>query len=198
MQGLIPAHAGKTKGKAIVSFDAGAHPRSRGENFGLVRDHGGHVGSSPLTRGKLTPATDTPPDVGLIPAHAGKTGLHYASRAMYRAHPRSRGENAYSKCAGDEQSGSSPLTRGKQNMPLIRLATSGLIPAHAGKTRLSCAAGRGSRAHPRSRGENTYAGEDRNLALGSSPLTRGKLTFQTPFPNDCGLIPAHAGKTRSM
>ena len=52
-------------------------------------------------------------------------------------------------------------------------------------------------AHPRSRGENTYKRTGSTLSPGSSPLTRGK-------PNDVdglhvipGLIPAHAGKTRS-
>ena len=39
---LIPTHAGKTKGKAIVSFDAGAHPHSRGENAAVTNaGHGG-------------------------------------------------------------------------------------------------------------------------------------------------------------
>ena len=52
-----------------------------------------------------------------------------------------------------------------------------------------------TRAHPRSRGENTYAGEDRNLALGSSPLTRGKHQSRRECRCRMGLIPAHAGKT---
>ena len=52
-----------------------------------------------------------------------------------------------------------------------------------------------SRAHPRSRGENTYAGEDRNQALGSSPLTRGKQGQWVRHVATRGLIPAHAGKT---
>ena len=51
----------------------GAHPRSRGENFGsrgIVVDT---LGSSPLTRGKLVASSSTPMVGGLIPAHAGKT-----------------------------------------------------------------------------------------------------------------------------
>ena len=51
-RGRIPAHAGKTKGKAIVSFDPGAHPRSRGENSEGEAWGGDEAGASPLTRGK--------------------------------------------------------------------------------------------------------------------------------------------------
>ena len=53
-------------------------------------------------------------------------------------------------------------------------------------------------AHPRSRGENTYAGEDRNLALGSSPLTRGKRHDGHTHVEFTRLIPAHAGKTATL
>ena len=91
--------------------------------------------------------------------------------------------------------GSSPLTRGKL-WPVPEGPTpAGLIPAHAGKTTACPAARPAGRAHPRSRGENTYAGEDRNLELGSSPLTRGKLGPGGTEPQRVRLIPAHAGKT---
>ena len=50
----------------------------------------------------------------LIPAHAGKTNLHYASCTMYRAHPRSRGENHVVENCFSAHFGSSPLTRGKR------------------------------------------------------------------------------------
>ena len=71
----------------------------------------------------------------------------------------------------------------------------GLIPAHAGKTRVVpnvvCETG----AHPRSRGENLARLDSGIGELGSSPLTRGKRAWQCiPSPQP-GLIPAHAGKT---
>ena len=50
-----------------------AHPRSRGENFGSDRGNKTHVGSSPLTRGKLLTLILLTERKGLIPAHAGKT-----------------------------------------------------------------------------------------------------------------------------
>ena len=50
-------------------------------------------------------------------------------------------------------------------------------------------------AHPRSRGENQVIWGTTNDAVGSSPLTRGKLSPSDGCTHECGLIPAHAGKT---
>ena len=72
-----------------------------------------------------------------------------------------------------------------------------LIPTHAGKT----LAGRRSHdrgpAHPRSRGENGQKIHGPIGEGGSSPLTRGKpvAVFVDAVPR--GLIPAHAGKTKT-
>ena len=54
------------------------------------------------------------------------------------------------------------------------------------------------RAHPRSRGENSYDVGDGLLEGGSSPLTRGKLPEGADIVSMAGLIPAHAGKTWSI
>ena len=113
--GLIPAHAGKTswklKGKAIVS------------------------GSSPLTRGKPCVVITEASPLRLIPAHAGKTPGRRQPPATCWAHPRSRGENVARENLCRNPSGSSPLTRGKQEAPEAAVTSVGLIPAHAGKTR---------------------------------------------------------------
>ena len=53
------------------------------------------------------------------------------------------------------------------------------------------------RAHPRSRGENSYAWMPSSSMYGSSPLTRGKRPARQPRAALRGLIPAHAGKTAS-
>ena len=70
-------------------------------------------GSSPLTRGKPFGGINGLNDLGLIPAHAGKTGSLILSRSVSRAHPRSRGENVVLQEGGEADQGSSPLTRGK-------------------------------------------------------------------------------------
>ena len=73
------------------------------------------------------------------------------------------------------ETGSSPLTRGKQQVDVAEADVLGLIPAHAGKTR---------------RFRRSYV-----MGFGSSPLTRGKPIMAKNKIEIPGLIPAHAGKT---
>ena len=72
--GLIPAHAGKTRPSSAPCWWGRAHPRSRGENGGVIVYPDGYVGSSPLTRGKHSARRGAHARTRLIPAHAGKTG----------------------------------------------------------------------------------------------------------------------------
>ena len=94
LAGLIPAHAGKTPPPRRQGWTPPAHPRSRGENSPSRMPPCSHTGSSPLTRGKLGGNLHARLDIGLIPAHAGKTGRSAPRGPGGRAHPRSRGENA--------------------------------------------------------------------------------------------------------
>ena len=93
--------------------------------------------------------------------------------------------------------GSSPLTRGKLDCTLHRARCRGLIPAHAGKTTFDASRCSRIRAHPRSRGENPMSALASSSAWGSSPLTRGKPGQSLCIAVRPGLIPAHAGKTRT-
>ena len=111
------------------------------------------------------------------------------------AHPRSRGENTSSHPRPVTRTGSSPLTRGKRYWLSLFLFLSGLIPAHAGKTRPRLGARWRARAHPRSRGENSMSCLSSAKFAGSSPLTRGKRARVLARAAMGGLIPAHAGKT---
>ena len=114
IDGLIPAHAGKTPLMRTAASMRAAHPRSRGENLRFGGLFPPDDGSSPLTRGKLIRHGGLALGYRLIPAHAGKTRVVQVSAALLEAHPRSRGENA----------GQAPP---QPHAP-------GLIPAHAGKT----------------------------------------------------------------
>ena len=174
--GLIPAHAGKTDSMSSRLADNMAHPRSRGENRRSKRHHAGARGSSPLTRGKLRLELVKVGNRGLIPAHAGKTGLWSPPPPGW---------------------GSSPLTRGKLVTCRGSRRCQGLIPAHAGKTPPSDHGVMWSGAHPRSRGENRKTALAWARRGGSSPLTRGKLGVAHPSKPRKRLIPAHAGKTIS-
>ena len=172
---LIPAHAGKTSARPSTASSGRAHPRSRGEN----------VLDLPLLTGGAR----------LIPAHAGKTQPTERPSHEPWAHPRSRGENAASASASHRVAGSSPLTRGKRGHEPPRRRCPGLIPAHAGKTRVRRTGQFPVPAHPRSRGENGGRAVRGCGAGGSSPLTRGKPEAKRRELTRFRLIPAHAGKT---
>ena len=194
-QGLIPAHAGKTRAAGDGGRAPGAHPRSRGENPMRGDDLSVHLGSSPLTRGKRLHGEADPVANGLIPAHAGKTQRWFRRWRSPGAHPRSRGENAGVGASSTISAGSSPLTRGKHGGGRGLSRAVGLIPAHAGKTAVEpLPLGRGW-AHPRSRGENSVIVVSFRCGQGSSPLTRGKHGGELGVGRGGGLIPAHAGKT---
>ena len=166
--------------------------------MGVEAAHSSVSGSSPLTRGKLGSVIDWFKTYRLIPAHAGKTPQMGCSKRERPAHPRSRGENGYLPLSGHQEHGSSPLTRGKQRTGDLVAVQRGLIPAHAGKTRIASPWSSRAWAHPRSRGENPLMADASACVAGSSPLTRGKRGAGIPSTLSPGLIPAHAGKTRSI
>ena len=193
----IPAHAGKTTPTRRPWCGSSAHPRSRGENHGLSPGKSARLGSSPLTRGKRVASSGFGGEVGLIPAHAGKTSPAWQRPSYHPAHPRSRGENRARMSRAAPTGGSSPLTRGKPRTRHTQHVPRGLIPAHAGKTLRRPLAARVTAAHPRSRGENNGLSSVAGYVNGSSPLTRGKPVTTLPGAVGLRLIPAHAGKTRT-
>ena len=193
--GLIPAHAGSTRSGRAVASPCPAHPRSRGEHVFRQSPLFSFRGSSPLTRGARHLLPHRREHGGLIPAHAGSTGLAIQRGLDHRAHPRSRGEHMGSTPPRVSAAGSSPLTRGAPTETGPDGAMLGLIPAHAGSTMpVSCLSAIPS-AHPRSRGEHAWYPLDEVGPRGSSPLTRGALIccFRCRWCH--GLIPAHAGST---
>ena len=132
---------------------------------------------------------------GLIPAHAGKTPSSLAGSRRCKAHPRACGENSPAFMTSSPATGSSPRMRGKRTRGLAEVPAVGLIPAHAGKTRLARTHNPVYRAHPRACGENSM---DPHLSMyrqGSSPRMRGKPMGIRALDGCAGLIPAHAGKT---
>ena len=132
-EGFIPTHAGRTSSFSWLLRRSADHPRSREENFlGLIAILI-IVSHPPLTRGKPQFGHDRRGMGRLIPAHAGKTVAVTRHTPGCRTHPRSRGENVVFRVAMGSPSGSSPLTRGKQNGGSQTGSCWGLIPAHAGK-----------------------------------------------------------------
>ena len=150
-----------------------AHPRSHGENRIIASASSTPTGSSPLTRGKqghlhvgfLRPR--------LIPTHAGKTKPARAFAGGGWAHPRSRGENLSRPRTNPSGGGSSPLTRGKLSDRAAKRKRVRLIPAHAGKTSVSCSKPDWWWAHPRSCRENANA-RACSPVQGAHPHSRGE------------------------
>ena len=134
VEGLIPAHAGKTVVALSSRLQRWAHPRACGENSTRISMYAKTSGSSPRMRGKHEAPVEEAPAEGLIPAHAGKTAAQSAAGWIQRAHPRACGENRKSLYDLGLARGSSPRMRGKLPKSAIWRRWGGLIPAHAGKT----------------------------------------------------------------
>ena len=196
--GLIPAWAGKTWARGGPPRGRRAHPRVGGENVADVRVARSAEGSSPRGRGKLSRDFDPGVTRGLIPAWAGKTVGLLRPMPQPWAHPRVGGENQPNESYEASVTGSSPRGRGKPAHACVDQDSVGLIPAWAGKTMSAHRGARRRSAHPRVGGENAQRGFQPRLREGSSPRGRGKPLFG-PFGLSGGrLIPAWAGKTRSM
>ena len=173
-EGLIPAHAGKTKSPSTQSVKGRAHPRACGENVAWCGIHA-RAGSSPRMRGKRRHSEQRRIPRRLIPAHAGKTLACDRGRSTRRAHPRACGENELILGNVSCPVGSSPRMRGKRGYSQSALAR--------------------AMAHPRACGENLARPGHVSRKSGSSPRMRGKLQGRRKRGAPTGLIPAHAGKT---
>ena len=193
--GLIPARAGKTKGRCATRASRRAHPRACGENGDVGGPQAGGLGSSPRVRGKPSSRQHRPPRQRLIPARAGKTPCVEVAPGFPRAHPRACGENPRRRARRRGRRGSSPRVRGKLPGGLSWGNKRGLIPARAGKTALTSSRSRTTPAHPRACGENLARLASPSPWPGSSPRVRGKPGKAGQSIPLARLIPARAGKT---
>ena len=151
-------------------------------------------GSSPLARGtqdldRLGYVADR-----FIPAYAGNSWRLRYSCGLVPVHPRLRGELSVSSFRSPSSPGSSPLTRGTHFDAVEKKVFDRFIPAYAGNSETLKMGAAALSVHPRLRGELSialarvvpicrfipaYAGnsnrtaKERELQVGSSPLTRG-------------------------
>ena len=114
-----------------------------------------------------------------------------------RDHPRTRGVYAHEPTPVGDEAGSSPHTRGLPPLPARVCGGPGIIPAHAGFTLPGVSYALSTSDHPRTRGVyETPLGEYIHTS-GSSPHTRGLQALVRRISAAQGIIPAHAGFTRS-
>ena len=171
---LIPACAGKTTPSGKSRRAPPAHPRVCGENKVPRLQHLRMHGSSPRVRGKHRIGVQRGGEWRLIPACAGKTPPLAGRTRHEGAHPRVCGENQPPSWATQPSRGSSPRVRGKLLSPYRVDWRYRLIPACAGKTRVSAPATLRTAAHPRVCGENDDLTPVQQVDGGSSPRVRGK------------------------
>ena len=172
--GITPAHAGKTCSRLPHFGSPRDHPRACGENVSIHSQNFLHSGSPPRMRGKLKPAVADEVSGRITPAHAGKTRNSHSSTFRSRDHPRACGENLDLKLREIDMKGSPPRMRGKQSFTALILASPGITPAHAGKTRQASRKCRSRWDHPRACGENLVEDPRARGILGSPPRMRGK------------------------
>ena len=132
-------------------------------------------GSSPLSRGILSPMLVRFSGGRIIPALAGNTRDRRGGTLMSPDHPRSRGEYASVLPACMNLYGSSPLSRG-----ILSCRSSSVCSPWD---------------HPRSRGEYTCSLVSTRRNEGSSPLSRGIRVRRRVVREPVGIIPALAGNT---
>ena len=153
------------------------------------------AGSSPHTRGAQRRPLLRRPPARIIPAYAGSTSPPYGAPPAQPDHPRIRGEHPYDEHCVSYRGGSSPHTRGARRPSSASHGSRRIIPAYAGSTPTPATETRGSRDHPRIRGEHEpETGADESLA-GSSPHTRGAPAFRCRPGLGRRIIPAYAGST---
>ena len=112
-EGFIPTRAGKITRIDPRRCACTVHPHSRGENTCIAHDTPRPAGSSPLARGKFNPSFHVGMVPGFIPTRAGKMKVPTTSHNSFMVHPHSRGENDLDGSHAMNNTGSSPLARGK-------------------------------------------------------------------------------------
>ena len=132
--GIIPAHAGSTGAPRARRPGCWDHPRACGEHRCGRKLLVEWEGSSPRMRGAQLTTSPLRSITGIIPAYAGSTVPAGRRRAVYRDHPRIRGEHPGIDATRVQRQGLSPHTRGAPASCPAHGRVLRIIPAYAGST----------------------------------------------------------------
>ena len=168
-----------------------------GEKIKQKFDNDVDKGSPPRMRGKGARRHAVQTQIGITPAHAGKSISVPSIQSGAGDHPRACGEKMLTGDTTDEETGSPPRMRGKAAVPLSPMVAYRITPAHAGKSmchRTRCA---GPWDHPRACGEKREVKACGLLLRGSPPRMRGKVASQSSWVYSVRITPACAGKRRA-
>ena len=193
VHGIIPACAGNSGRCGDRRHRRRDHPRMRGEQWCLLCSTAYRRGSSPHARG--TDADSGAPLLllGIIPACAGNSRQPFDASSKAQDHPRMRGEQSKLVPALRALLGSSPHARGTVLRRTGGMMARRIIPACAGNSHARRASARGSRDHPRMRGEQSRRAPCASARPGSSPHARGTAPPEPHGRDRPGIIPACAG-----
>ena len=178
--GNSPAHAGTTVATTAACSSPREQPRSRGDDDRGTINGNRDDGTAPLTRGRLLQENASGRGRRNSPAHAGTTRAGECQRSRSSEQPRSRGDDAVVMYPSTASAGTAPLTRGRLvgGLPGARLRRNS--PAHAGTTSSTSWSRLYSREQPRSRGDDALLLKPLDAAIGTAPLTRGRLPMNPP------------------
>ncbi len=155
------------------------------------------TGLAPLARGRLGDRVGGFGADGTIPARAGTTREAELLGELWEDYPRSRGDDTNIGLGSGSAVGLSPLARGRRPGRRGHRPGLGTIPARAGTTSSTTGVRAEFRDYPRSRGDDMLRLAIFLLALGLSPLARGRRRVGSDDDAVVGTIPARAGTTRS-
>ena len=113
---FIPAYAGNSVPKRNRKNLRPVHPRLRGELSWKLTPVELETGSSPLTRGTHCQFGWSDSSRRFIPAYAGNSDEEIVDGGYMSVHPRLRGELIKVMISVNKNLGSSPLTRGTQQL----------------------------------------------------------------------------------
>ena len=164
----------------------------------MVKGSRPDLGSSPRMRGAARVLVLLVRRDGIIPTYAGSSGSASTTASRTRDHPRACGEQRIFLTDARQRTGSSPRMRGAAAAFLGSVATSGIIPAHAGSRPRASTTTSASGDHPRACGEQLAPLGIGGVGEGSSPRMRGAgLGLDRDGLGD-GIIPAHAGSSFTL
>ena len=110
---ITPAHAGKSPAAAGKARRFGDHPRTCGEKATWRITVPLSSGSPPHMRGKVASNLIIADELGITPAHAGKSIQGFIALELFEDHPRTCGEKPETLTKLEERRGSPPHMRGK-------------------------------------------------------------------------------------
>ena len=145
-------------------------------------------------RGKEAPALPDLGQLGITPAHAGKSHAPHWGQEPRRDHPRACGEKHAPLDFLSRTTGSPPRMRGKERQAAPVAQTQGITPAYAGKRFCSCGGRLFRKDHPRVCGEKHALACRAYISQGSPPRMRGKVVTVFCSTYTAGITPAYAGK----